>query len=40
MKDLSQEERQQISALTQLATGLATTAAGGDIQDINTGVAA
>ncbi|WP_176700595.1 VENN motif pre-toxin domain-containing protein, partial [Gilliamella sp. App4-10] len=40
IKDLSQEERQQISALTQLATGLATTAAGGDIQDINTGVAA
>ncbi|WP_176700225.1 VENN motif pre-toxin domain-containing protein, partial [Gilliamella sp. App2-1] len=40
IKDLSQEERQQISALTQLATGLATAAAGGDIQDINTGVAA
>ncbi|WP_141674900.1 VENN motif pre-toxin domain-containing protein, partial [Gilliamella sp. App4-10] len=40
IKDLSQEERQQISALSQLATGLATAAAGGDIQDINTGVAA
>ncbi|WP_176702075.1 VENN motif pre-toxin domain-containing protein, partial [Gilliamella sp. Bim3-2] len=40
IKDLSQEERQQISALTQLATGLAIAAAGGDIQDINTGVAA
>ncbi|WP_141674883.1 VENN motif pre-toxin domain-containing protein, partial [Gilliamella sp. App4-10] len=40
IKDLNQEERQQISALTQLATGLATAAAGGDIQDINTGVAA
>ncbi|OCG21472.1 hypothetical protein A9G22_09630 [Gilliamella sp. App2-1] len=40
IKDLSQEERQQISALSQLATGLATTAAGGDVQDINTGVAA
>jgi hypothetical protein len=38
--ELSQEERQQISALSQLATGLATAAAGGDIQDINTGVAA
>nr|WP_238786011.1 HNH/ENDO VII family nuclease [Gilliamella sp. ESL0254] len=40
IKDLSQEERQQISALSQLATGLAIAAAGGDIQDINTGVAA
>ncbi|KDN09383.1 filamentous hemagglutinin family outer membrane protein [Gilliamella apicola] len=38
--ELSQEERQQISALSQLATGLAIAAAGGDIQDINTGVAA
>ena len=38
--ELSQEERQQISALTQLATGLAIAAAGGDIQDVNTGVAA
>ncbi|WP_141675109.1 VENN motif pre-toxin domain-containing protein, partial [Gilliamella sp. Bif1-4] len=35
-----QEERQQSSALSQLATGLAIAAAGGDIQDINTGVAA
>ncbi|MWN32941.1 MULTISPECIES: VENN motif pre-toxin domain-containing protein [unclassified Gilliamella] len=40
IKDLSQEERQQISALSQLATGLAIAAAGGDIQDVNTGVAA
>ncbi|WP_176701584.1 VENN motif pre-toxin domain-containing protein, partial [Gilliamella sp. Bim1-2] len=40
IKDLSQEERQQISALSQLATGLAIAAMGGDIQDINTGVAA
>ncbi|WP_065606745.1 VENN motif pre-toxin domain-containing protein [Gilliamella sp. Occ3-1] len=40
IKDLSQEERQQISALTQLATGLAIAASGGDIQDVNTGVAA
>ncbi|SCB84606.1 Pre-toxin domain with VENN motif-containing protein [Gilliamella bombicola] len=40
IKDLSQEERQKISALSQLATGLAIAAAGGDIQDINTGVAA
>ncbi|OCG42890.1 VENN motif pre-toxin domain-containing protein [Gilliamella sp. Bif1-4] len=40
IKNLSQEERQQISALTQLATGLAIAATGGDIQDINTGVAA
>ncbi|WP_176701086.1 VENN motif pre-toxin domain-containing protein, partial [Gilliamella sp. Bif1-4] len=38
--ELSQEERQQISALSQLATGLAIAAAGGDIQDVNTGVAA
>ena len=38
--ELSQEERQQISALSQLATGLAIAASGGDIQDINTGVAA
>ena len=38
--ELSQEERQQISALTQLATGLAIAASGGDIQDVNTGVAA
>jgi hypothetical protein len=40
IKNLSQEERQQISALSQLATGLAIAAAGGDIQDVNTGVAA
>ncbi|WP_081298759.1 VENN motif pre-toxin domain-containing protein, partial [Gilliamella sp. Bim3-2] len=40
IKDLSQEERQQISALSQLATGLAIAASGGDIQDVNTGVAA
>ncbi|WP_141683096.1 VENN motif pre-toxin domain-containing protein [Gilliamella intestini] len=40
IKDLSQEERQQISALSQLATGLAIAAMGGDIQDVNTGVAA
>ncbi|OCG41482.1 hypothetical protein A9G25_06235 [Gilliamella sp. Bif1-4] len=40
IKNLSQEEKQQISALSQLATGLAIAAAGGDIQDINTGVAA
>ncbi|OCG43223.1 hypothetical protein A9G25_00450 [Gilliamella sp. Bif1-4] len=40
IKDLSQEERQQISALSQLATGLAIAASGGEIQDINTGVAA
>ncbi|OCG41505.1 hypothetical protein A9G25_06210 [Gilliamella sp. Bif1-4] len=38
--ELSQKERQQISALSQLATGLAIAAAGGDIQDVNTGVAA
>ncbi|NUF50141.1 VENN motif pre-toxin domain-containing protein [Gilliamella sp. ESL0250] len=40
IKDLSQEERQKVSALSQLATGLAIAAAGGDIQDVNTGVAA
>nr|WP_238786552.1 VENN motif pre-toxin domain-containing protein [Gilliamella sp. ESL0250] len=40
IKDLSQEERQKVSALSQLATGLAIAAADGDIQDINTGVAA
>ncbi|WP_342211581.1 HNH/ENDO VII family nuclease [Gilliamella sp. ESL0254] len=40
IKNLNQEERQQISALSQLATGLAIAAAGGDIQDVNTGVAA
>ncbi|MCO6545187.1 MAG: VENN motif pre-toxin domain-containing protein [Gilliamella sp.] len=38
--ELSQEERQQISALSQLATGLAIAASGGDIKDVNTGVAA
>ena len=36
---LSQEERQTISALTQLATGLATAALGGDTQDVNTAIA-
>ncbi|OCG38886.1 hypothetical protein A9G25_11860 [Gilliamella sp. Bif1-4] len=40
IKNLSQEEKQQISALSQLATGLAIAASGGDIQDVNTGVAA
>ncbi|WP_081297109.1 VENN motif pre-toxin domain-containing protein [Gilliamella sp. Bif1-4] len=40
IKDLSQEERQKVSALSQLATGLAIAASGGDIQDVNTGVAA
>ncbi|OCG17213.1 VENN motif pre-toxin domain-containing protein [Gilliamella sp. WF3-4] len=38
--ELSQEERQKISALSQLATGLAIAASGGDIQDVNTGIAA
>uniref|UniRef100_UPI000A6D1C61 hemagglutinin repeat-containing protein n=1 Tax=Gilliamella sp. Nev6-6 TaxID=3120252 RepID=UPI000A6D1C61 len=38
--ELSQEERQKISALSQLATGLAIAASGGDIQDMNTGIAA
>ncbi|OCG15037.1 VENN motif pre-toxin domain-containing protein [Gilliamella sp. WF3-4] len=37
--ELSQEERQKISALSQLATGLAIAASGGDIQDMNTGIA-
>ncbi|MCX8595708.1 restriction endonuclease fold toxin, partial [Gilliamella sp. B3367] len=36
---LSQDEKQQISALAQLATALAVAAGGGDIQDINTAVA-
>nr|WP_238786017.1 VENN motif pre-toxin domain-containing protein [Gilliamella sp. ESL0254] len=40
IKNLSQEERQKVSALSQLATGLAIAAAGGDIQDVNTGIAA
>lgn len=36
---LSQDEKQQISALAQLATALTVAAGGGDIQDINTAVA-
>jgi Haemagluttinin repeat. len=36
---LSQEEKQQVSALAQLAAGLTTAALGGDAQDINTAMA-
>ncbi|MCX8713364.1 VENN motif pre-toxin domain-containing protein, partial [Gilliamella sp. B3468] len=37
--ELNQDEKQQVSALAQLATGLAIAALGGDAQDINTAIA-
>ncbi|WP_179854725.1 RNase A-like domain-containing protein, partial [Gilliamella sp. wkB171] len=37
--ELTQDEKQQVSALAQLATGLAIAALGGDAQDINTAIA-
>ncbi|MCX8740062.1 VENN motif pre-toxin domain-containing protein, partial [Gilliamella sp. B2824] len=37
--ELNQDEKQQVSALAQLATGLAIAALGGNAQDINTAIA-
>ncbi|WP_176700940.1 VENN motif pre-toxin domain-containing protein, partial [Gilliamella sp. wkB292] len=37
--ELTQDEKQQVSALAQLATGLTIAALGGDAQDINTAIA-
>ncbi|WP_179854726.1 VENN motif pre-toxin domain-containing protein, partial [Gilliamella sp. wkB171] len=37
--ELNQDEKQQVSALAQLATGLTIAALGGDAQDINTAIA-
>ena len=40
VKDLTEAEKQNISALAQLATGLAVASAGGDVGDVSTGIAA
>ncbi|NUF28296.1 VENN motif pre-toxin domain-containing protein [Gilliamella sp. ESL0254] len=40
IKDLSEAEKQNISALTQLAMGLSTAVGGGDVGDISTSIAA
>ena len=40
VKDLTEAEKQNISALAQLATGLAVASVGGDVGDVSTGIAA
>ena len=40
VKDLTEAEKQNISALAQLATGLAIASVGGDVGDVGTGIAA
>ena len=40
VKELTEAEKQNISALAQLATGLAIASAGGDVGDVSTGIAA
>ncbi|MCX8590630.1 glycohydrolase toxin TNT-related protein, partial [Gilliamella sp. B3825] len=40
VKDLTEAEKQNISALAQLATGLAIASVGGDVGDVSTGIAA
>ena len=39
-KDLTEAEKENISALAQLATGLAVASVGGDVGDVSTGIAA
>ena len=40
VKDLTEAEKENISALAQLATGLAVASVGGDVGDVSTGIAA
>ncbi|MCX8728722.1 VENN motif pre-toxin domain-containing protein, partial [Gilliamella sp. B2838] len=40
VKDLTEEDKRTISALAQLATGLAIAVAGGDVGDAGTAIAA
>ncbi|WP_430876419.1 VENN motif pre-toxin domain-containing protein, partial [Gilliamella sp. G0441] len=40
VKDLTEAEKENLSALAQLATGLAVASVGGDVGDVSTGIAA
>lgn len=40
VKDLTEAEKQNICALTQLASGMAVASVGGDVGDVSTGIAA